>query len=413
MQILTDRNKGGFELAPVMDKLKPRERELKYFKDKKLGVIDIHGGITDVPYYGLCGEMGVSHQAIRDEVEQLISLGAETIVLDQNSNGGMAHMAFESSNYIRNLADENGVKIISYVSGKSFSASYVYTAIAHEVITNPSAEVGSIGVRATLLNNHGFMKNLGIEEIHITAGEGKVPKDKDGNFTEEFLADIYEGVLETYEQFTDHVAMWRGIEKEKVVALGAKTYSSKKSASNGLVDAVMTLDEFNDYLNDVVLSGDKMSNPITNLINKNKKGAEMSAEYLELEASLQQLKAEHEQLSLTKTQLETELSAALTQLKAVEQERKLEKQASRLAQLKAVVGDKQAAEQAETMASFSDEQFSSVLALLSASKSVVENSVLMTELGDEGDDEDPSANMSMEDKILAAMENHRKQSKQK
>lgn len=386
MQILEDRNLMKSNLA-VVDKVAPRKRQLQYFADNQVGVVDIHGGITDIPYQAMCEEEGVSHQSIREEVAQLIKVGAKTIVLDQDSGGGLAHMSFESANYIRNLADENDVKLISYISGSSFSASYVYTAVAHEVISNPSAEAGSIGVRVQLRNASGYMKNLGIEDVYITAGEGKVPFDSEGKFTDEFLADVKDGVLEIYDQFTDHVAMWRGLDKGAVEALGAKTFSTKKALSNGLVDKVMTLEEFKSYL-EKTTSGEEMSNPISKLLSQNKKDTEMSKEDMALLSTLQlqveEFQLTNQSLVSKTTSLEAELTTALEALKEVAKEKAEAKTANRKATLAAIVGDVQAEAKAVKMADLSDEAFADMVEMLQSMSTEADKSVLNTELGDEG-----------------------------
>lgn len=386
MQILEDRNLMKSNLA-VVDKIAPRKRQLQYFADNQVGVVDIHGGITDIPYQAMCEEEGVSHQSIREEVAQLIKAGAKTIVLDQDSGGGLAHMSFESANYIRNLADENDVKLISYISGSSFSASYVYTAVAHEVISNPSASAGSIGVRVQLRNASGYMKNLGIEDVYITAGEGKVPFDSEGKFTDEFLAEVKDGVLEIYDQFTDHVAMWRGLDKGAVEALGAKTFSTKKALSNGLVDKVMTLEEFKSYL-EKTNSGEDMSNPISKLLSQNKKDTEMSKEDMALLSTLQlqveEFQLTNQSLVSKTTSLEAELNTALEALKEVAKEKAEAKTANRQATLAAIVGDVQAKAKAAKMADLSDEAFAGMVEMLQSMSAEADKSVLNTELGDEG-----------------------------
>lgn len=368
MSILDDRNLGKF-LSPVTDKLSPRKREVSYDSNRKLGVIPIQGGITDVPYQAMCEEESVSHQSIREEFKQLVDSGAQTIVLDQDSNGGFAHMSFESANYIRNLADENNVKIISYNSGASHSASYVYTAVAHEAIINPSAETGSIGVRALLRNTNGYFKSMGIEDIHVTAGEGKVPFDEDGKFTKEYISEVQEGVLETYKEFTSHVAMWRGMKEEDVIKLGARTYNSKKALQNGLVDKIMTLEEFKNYL-DEINSGETMASPVQNqLTNKDKeKMSDVDVNKIaELEASLKGLMADFEDAKQSLSAKDEALTKALAQLAAVDAEKKALKESTRKEKLTAAVGSAKAEQLSVSLSSLEDEAFESVLSVLSVS----------------------------------------------
>lgn len=381
------RNSGN-ELSAVTDLVRKNKREVSYFQDKALGVVDISGAISDIPHYALCEGEGVSHQSIREEVSALAEQGAKVIVLDMDTNGGIAHMSMESARYIRDVADEYGIKLISYVSSSSFSAGYVYSAVAHEVIANPSSEVGSIGVRVKLRNMNGALKNMGIEDVYITAGENKVPFNSKGEFTDEFLSEVKESVLDLYDQFTDHVAMYRGMTKENVIALGANSYSAKKGLSNGLVDKIMTLEEFKSYLEEITL-GEEMNNPVTNLFKSKTKGTEMSKEDMtllaELQTQVEQFQLENVSLSTKTTKLEADLAEALASLAAVEKEKAEAKQSQRVAVLSAVVGDEQAKAKAESLASLSDEAFDSVVDMLKGAKAASEQSELMTELGDEGE----------------------------
>lgn len=379
--LLEDRNTGKF--LAVTDVVQPRERRVQFYPESKLGVIDVHGAISDIPYYGLCGEQGVSHQSLREEMKALVELGATTVVMDSDTSGGMAHMAFESANYIRELADENGIKLISYVSAKSYSAGYVYSAVAHEVITNPSSEVGSIGVMLKLRNVSGAMKNMGIEDIYVTAGENKVPFDSEGKFTDEFLAEMKEGVLELYDQFTDHVAMWRGLDKQQVIALGANSFTSKKALANGLVDKSMTLEEFKSYL-DSITSGDTMTNPVASMLNKpKKKETVMSNESVDVQAQLESLEksltAKFDAAILAK---DLELNALRTKLENIEQEKKLATVATRLKSLTDIVGEAQADSLNTSLAALDDVAFESVLSSLKMT-AVEKEKQMSTEVGDD------------------------------
>lgn len=392
--ILGQRNQGA-AFGAVADSQKPRKRTIQYFPETALGVIDIHGAISDVPYYGMCGEDGVSHQSIREEMKALVDAGAKVVVMDSDTNGGLAHMAFESANYIRNLADDNGVKLISYVSHKSFSAGYVYSAVAHEVITNPSSEVGSIGVMMKLRNVNGAMKNMGIEDVYVTAGDNKVPFDKNGDFTPEFLAEVEAGVLELYDQFTGHVAMWRGLDQPAVIALGANSYTAKKALASGLVDKQMTLEEFKTYL-DELTSGNTMASPTANLFNKPKatqlsKEAAMPDQNVELQAALEavtadftaQLEAKDKATAASLASLKADLEAAQASLAAVEKEKADAKQASRLSELTALFGTEEAPKLAASFAALDDAAFSLTVGIL-ASRAVKEEEKLQTETGADG-----------------------------
>lgn len=380
----------GAELT-VVDLVKEEPRKAEYFKDKSLGVIEFNGAITDVPHYSLSGGEALSHQMVREQMKSLVESGAKVVVMDMDTPGGIAHMAFESARYIRDLADDNDVKLISYVSSKSFSAGMVYSAVAHEIISNPSAEVGSIGVRVKLRNMNGALKNMGVEDVYITAGENKVPFDSDGNFTEEYKQEVKESVLELYDEFTDHVAMYRGMSKEDVIKLGANSFSSKKALTNGLVDKVMTLEDFKSYLEEITV-GDKMASPVTNVLKSKQKGKEMSHEdkdaslSVELEAALADAKVLWEEEKNKELSVVTEeLNSLKSQLQELTSSQETAKQASRLAQLSAVLGDEVAADKMKTLSKVDDEVFSTLLSTFEIGMAAQkENDAMLNELGDDG-----------------------------
>ena len=374
----------------VSELFSPPDRSPTYFEDAKLGIVEISGGILDAyPYPWV-----TTHQAIREEVAQLISEGAKTILLEQDSGGGMAHMTFESANYIRNLADDNGVKIISYVAGNSQSASYAYSAVAHEVIASPSAEVGSVGVRVKLMNASKMYKNMGIEELYITAGEGKVPVDENGEFTQAFKDEMKASVVATYQDFKGHVGMWRGMEDSQVEALGAKTYSAKAALENGLIDKIMTLEELKSYLETETSNNKRKSNMnvLTSLLKTTpRKETAMSDTQVDVQAQLASLKEEMatqmaafqaaSEAKLAKEQAEkAELKAAL---EAIQKEKQEAKAAERLAELSALFGDTEAPALNASLASLDDAAFAAVVKTFEA-KSEKKDAEMTAEIGEEG-----------------------------
>jgi ClpP class serine protease len=389
---LEQRNAGA-ELA-ITDLIKNRKREdVSYFADQKLGVIEFSGPITDIPHYALCEGESLSHQMVREEAKSLIEKGAKVIVMDMDTPGGMAHMAFESARYIRDLADDNDVKLISYVSSKSFSAGMVYSAVAHEVIVNPSAEVGSIGVKVKLRNTNGALKNMGIEDVYITAGENKVPFNSDGNFTEEFLKEVKDSVLELYEEFTDHVAMYRGLTKEQVVSLGANSFSADKGITNGLVDKKMTLEEFKSYLEEITL-GEEMASPVTNMFKSKNKGKEMSKDTnvdlsVELAAGIEQAKVLwEEELKQVLAKKDEELASIKAALEAAQTAQKEAKALSRKTELKTLLGDEKGEAKFAQLEHADDATFSLVVETIKESRSATKGAdPMFSEMGDQGQEQ--------------------------
>lgn len=413
---LEDRNSGAFEMA-VKDAGVSKERYLSYNPDTQIGYVSMDGPLTYIEYEGLCGPSGPSYQAIRDESTQLLEAGAKVIVLDQSSPGGEAYMAFETARYIREQADKYGAKIIAYVDGLSASASYAFSAVADEIIMNPMAEVGSVGVVVKLRNVNKAMKEMGIEDTYVYAGKSKIPFDSEGNFSEETLSDIQRKVDILYEEFVSHVAQFRNISKEAVVNTEAKTFLANDAIALGLADKQMTLEEFSNYLADIVERGDNM--PIKNILGFKTKEEplKMAEQDGDFAAQLESLKKQHSvELASFKEQLETlqaafeEQGAALLQAKEVisqmeaasvadKKEMKLKERTNALAECM----DADAAKvNALALEALDDDAFAVVLSGYQAQRKALEGSDLFKRVSEVGEENQPTAHQTVVDTATEA-----------
>lgn len=297
----------GVQLS-IAGKEKNRERQLSYNEDTKVGVIDISGPLTYMEYEAMCGEPNASYQGIMAQFDQLIAAGAKTVVLDVDSPGGEAYGMMETGRYLRKQADKAGVNIIAYVDGLAASAGYGLAASAHEIIANPEAELGSIGVVVKLRNVNGAMKQMGVKDTYVYAGASKIPYDADGEFAEEFLGDIREKVNALYEAFTDYVAELQNISVDAVKATEAKTFLAEKAVEMGLATKTMTREGFFEYLADVVQSGDTM---LRFQLTGKKEGAKMTAESL---AKLEALEGSVASLTASLEETTSKFEAVMAEL---------------------------------------------------------------------------------------------------
>lgn len=298
--ILETRNEGIVEMA-LENKAERSERNLAYNSDTKVGIIELKGPLTYLHYEPMCGEIPTSYQSLVADFKSLVNQGAKTVVLDTDSPGGEAYGVFETARHIRQLADENDIKILTYVDGIAASAAYALTSISDEVIMNPSAEVGSIGVVVRLRNTNKAMKQMGVEDTYVFAGKSKIPFNANGEFAEEFLEDLQEKVNVLYGEFTSHVAQMRGISEEAVKLTEAKTFLADKALQLGLADKVMEVEEFYTYLS-TVASGEINSKMLTaRFLSRNNEDKANMQTVAELQAAMTALADE-------KTQLATELA---------------------------------------------------------------------------------------------------------
>lgn len=246
---LDRRNLGvSFEVGENGEYEDDDEGKQKPTKVGKVGIINVHGSLTYKPRESLCGEASCSYIGIMEQARMLVDLGVTTIVMDMATPGGQGSHCFEYSNALRNFCDEYEIELIAYIDEMACSAGYAYACIADEVIINPSADTGSIGVVVALLDTSKAMAQAGYKRIYVTAGANKVPFAEDGSFKQEFLNDVKKQVDLLNEEFATHVSKHTGLSVEEVLGFEAKVFSASEAKEKGLVNSIMTHEEFSAYI---------------------------------------------------------------------------------------------------------------------------------------------------------------------
>lgn len=214
----------------------------------RVAVIDVMGPLTyrSTGWEALCG--GMSYESLVASVNEALAAGHDTIVLNVDSGGGEAYGCFEAADEMRAAVDAAGAKLYGYIDGTAASAAYGLICVCDEVIANPYARAGSIGVLIALYNDSEQLKQEGIERIFITDGEQKVPFAADGSFREEFLADLQDGVSRLGNEFRNHVAKHTGLSVSDLKDTQARVFDAAKALELGLVNKIMTRSQFVDYV---------------------------------------------------------------------------------------------------------------------------------------------------------------------
>lgn len=214
----------------------------------KLGIINIHGSLTNKPVESACGATGASYAGLMAQMGMLLDAGCKTIVLDINSGGGEAFNCFQTADAMRDMADDAGCYLISYVQNMAASAAYALCVMSDEVVCHPQGSVGSVGVLVALMNNSQQLEKAGLTRTFVTAGANKIPFDAEGGFRAEFLAEIQEEVDSLYDEFCAHVSSYTGLSIEAVKATEASTFRASVAKDMGLINSVMTNEQFATYL---------------------------------------------------------------------------------------------------------------------------------------------------------------------
>lgn len=378
-----------------------------HYAESNLGVIHISGPLTNksTGWEALCG--GTSYESIKEDFEALLEAGTKTVAFMVESGGGEAYGMMDTGNYLRKLADDNGVKIISYVDGLSASAAYGLTAISDEIVSNKNSEIGSIGVLIRLMNDSKALEMKGYERSFISAGTEKIPFAEDGSFRKEFLDDLQYKVDALYKDFTEYVAEHRNISVEAVRNTQANTFLADDAIALGLADRTMTQEEFYAYLSGQAQNnkeGSSMSNRIFKFSKTNDEEtldmsqlAELQSQLTSANEQLAEFSSVKEALTLlqsTVTEKETALAAALQEVSQMRAATETMKMDSRKSKLAAVMSADKVEAVSTSLASLDDSAFETVLGGFAAQKQALEASDMFTELGDQGTEVVPEANAS-------------------
>ena len=402
---------------PKMEESETHNSRYSIYEDDKAALFTIEGPMTKKPItlFGMdCG--GFSYEQFKEDFRTVADSGVKTVGFMLDSGGGEADSLFDTANYVRALADENGIKIISYVDSLAASACYGIAAISDEIIMSSSSTVGSIGVVLRLINDSEALKKEGYERIYVTAGADKVPFDAEGKFKDSFLTDIKEKIDVMYGEFTEHVAKYRNISVEQVKATEARTYLSTQALELGLADSSMTLEQFYSYFANQAenrVEGNMLPKKLFNFnMTKNEETLDMS-QLAELQSQLTaaneqlaEFSSVKEALTLLQTSVaekETALAEAMAevaQMKAATETMKMDTRKSKLA---AVMSTDKIEAVSASLSTLDDSAFETVLSGFAAQKQALEASEMFTEIGDQGaqveDQPSSKAKTSTEDLI--------------
>lgn len=411
LSYLEDRNNRK-EFA-ILSQEEARERSRDSVSvENEIAILSIEGPLSYQYSWisALCGF--TTYQGLLADFESAVEQGAKIVVLDTDSGGGQAYACFETANEMRKIADENGVKIITYVDGSAASAAYAIPSISDEIIANPMASVGSVGVVVSIKNQLPKEIKEGTEVLFVYAGDSKVPYDKEGKIKKESLDKIQEEVEELYGEFISHVALHRGMSEQAVRDTKALTFRTDKAIDLGLVDKSMTHSEFMDYLADLSEDLDRGEKRMPLMGRKRKKlQAEKPEENLEVLEEEQQTIEENSTMSdkieLTQEELEAKLAEArkeyetqtqskLEALQAQLETLSKEKEQATLASYKEKLSEFSfvADEQKEALANFllekdGSDEASAVMSALESAQSTLEE-FATEENGDQGTELDHS-----------------------
>lgn len=159
------------------------------------------------------------------------------VLFTVNSPGGAVAPSIEIASAIKRLKAKKPVVV--YASGVFFSGSYYASIWADEIVVNPGAMVGSIGVIMQGADLSELMSKVGIKTQSIQAGKYKKVGTVDRAWKEYEVNELNKVIQGTYDMFTEDVADARGLDiKKRDLFANAHIFTASQAKDVGLVDSL-------------------------------------------------------------------------------------------------------------------------------------------------------------------------------
>ncbi len=197
-----------------------------------------------VPLRGVIGQMGpmrkgLTLESLAEILESAFKVKkASAVALVVNSPGGSPVQSALIAKRIRQLADENDIKVIAFCEDVAASGGYWLACAADEIIVDDNSIVGSIGVISSSLGFSEAIKKIGVTRRLHTAGDKKSFMDP---FMPEKKADVarlkdIQGDM--HESFQEYVRSRRGDKlKDDPDLFSGAFWTGRRAVELGLADA--------------------------------------------------------------------------------------------------------------------------------------------------------------------------------
>lgn len=203
-------------------------------KGQTLFILDFHGD-----------QMASRAEYFGEEISSLLTVAdpeLDAVLIRLNSGGGAAHAYGYAASQIERLKDA-GLHVTVSVDRVAASGGYMMACVADKIIAAPYAILGSIGVVAEFPNFSRLLKELGVDYKQYTAGKFKRTVSTFAPISEEGEAEFMSELDEMHVQFKEHVKFFRdGLDIDEIAT--GKTWTGKKALAVGLIDEVLTSEEF-------------------------------------------------------------------------------------------------------------------------------------------------------------------------
>lgn len=235
------------------DKLSAEEIEARISKQAQRDVARREGAVAVLPLRGVIANRmslmsdisgGTSSEGFGRAFDlAMADDGVKAVVLDVDTPGGVVSGTDELAGKI--FAARGRKPIVAHVNATAASAGYWIASAADEMVLNPSAEVGSIGVLGIYEDVSAALEKAGVRKTIISAGKYKAEGSPFSPMSEEAIAHRQSRVDHYYDAFVRRVASNRGVSLAAVrEGFGqGRTVTAQAAIGEKMADSIATLDE--------------------------------------------------------------------------------------------------------------------------------------------------------------------------
>eukprot|EP00512_Aurantiochytrium_limacinum_P000119 CAMPEP_0171484924 /NCGR_PEP_ID=MMETSP0958-20121227/268_1 /TAXON_ID=87120 /ORGANISM="Aurantiochytrium limacinum, Strain ATCCMYA-1381" /LENGTH=503 /DNA_ID=CAMNT_0012017673 /DNA_START=8 /DNA_END=1519 /DNA_ORIENTATION=+ len=183
---------------------------------------------------------------LRDAVSFLIQAASEfdEVVIRLASPGGSVTDYGLAASHILRLRKAK-IKVTICIDEIAASGGYMMACCADRIVAAPFALIGSIGVVAELPNFNRLLKDrVGIDYLLFTAGKYKRTVHMLAENTEEGMDKFREELEAIHEAFKEHITSNRPAVKDIESSSTGEAWLAGQAKERGLVDDIMTSDEY-------------------------------------------------------------------------------------------------------------------------------------------------------------------------
>lgn len=195
-----------------------------------------------------------TYESISDAFDEALNdLGVKGIVFELNSPGGVVDGVSDLAAKIASHRGEKPMGIVAHTSGEMCSAAYWIGSACEKVYASESSSLGSIGVLCVFRKTG----NEAVTVVRSTLSPNKAPTPD----TAQGRSQIEKELDALAKVFISTVAQNRGVDAETVMNNFGQgdVFVGVDAVNAGLADAVMTLDEVFEHMNNQ--NGGSMPNP--------------------------------------------------------------------------------------------------------------------------------------------------------